>query len=102
MNGTSNSDLNTQKNNRGLLAPIWHTVLLVFILLIVAIGGAHLQSELSTSEGIVHQPPAVTPLYLSLIVFEWLLVGFVWIGLRRRGMRVQDLIGKKVVTFNRN
>lgn len=39
---------------------------------------------------------APSPLYFSLIVFEWLLAGFVWFGLRRRNkIKVRDLIGGK-------
>jgi len=96
MNDASNTDLDPQKPDRNLLAPIWHTLVLVLILLIVAVGGARLQSRQSTGEGIVQQHPAVMPLYLSLVVFEWLLVGFVWFGVRRRsGIRVRDLVGGK-------
>ena len=95
MNDAPNSDLVPTKDNRRLLAPIWHTVVLVLILLIVALGGARLQSRQSTGSGIVQQHSAAMPLYLSLIVFEWLLVGFVWFGVRRNGIRVRDLIGGK-------
>jgi membrane protease YdiL (CAAX protease family) len=64
----------------------------VLILLLVAVGGARLQSRHSPGEGVTEEHPAAMPLYLSLIAFEWLLVGFVWLGVRRR-MRVRDLIG---------
>jgi membrane protease YdiL (CAAX protease family) len=83
-----------QRPDRRPLAPLWHTVALVLVLLVVALGGAHLQSASSSSDGSMQEHPAVMPLYLSLIVFEWLLVGFVWFGLRRgRGLKVRDLIG---------
>jgi hypothetical protein len=95
VNDTSNTERESQKPNRRLFAPLWHTVVLVLILLIVAAGGARLQSRQSEGESIVQQHPAVAPLYLSLIVFEWLLVGFVWFGVRRKGIRLRDLIGGK-------
>lgn len=96
MDDASNTDLELRKPHRSLLAPIWHTAVLVLILLMVAVGGARLQSRESTGEGIVQQHPAVAPLYLSLIAFEWLLVGFVWFGVRRgSGIRVCDLVGGK-------
>lgn len=95
MNQASNPESVPTKHNRRLLAPIWHTVVLVLILLIVALGGARLQSRQSTGSGIVPQHSAAMPLYVSLIVFEWLLVGFVWFGVRRSGIRVRDLIGGK-------
>jgi membrane protease YdiL (CAAX protease family) len=96
MNGASDADLKRQKPDRSLLAPMWHTIVLILILLVVAVGGARLQSRQSTGVGIVQEHPAVLPLYLSLIAFEWLLVGFVWFGVRRgNGIRVRSLVGGK-------
>lgn len=78
-----------------MLAPVWHMVILVIILLILYAGGAHMQKEQSTGEGIIRQHPSSAPLYLSLIVFEWLLVGYVWIGVRKRKIKVFDLVRGK-------
>lgn len=73
------------------VAPLWHTVLLVAILLLLALGGARLQSRSSSAPGVIAQHQGLTAIYLSTLVFEWALVGYVWLGIRRRtGLR--DLV----------
>ncbi len=69
-----------------LLAPWWHTVLLIAIFLLASMGQAH------TLGGIVERHGRL-PLYISTIVFEWLMVGFIWLGIHRRGIRLRDLVG---------
>ena len=76
-----------------LIAPIWHTVLLVSIFLGITIAGALFQRHAQSSSGAFQQHPNVVPLYLSLIAVEWLLVYGVWAGIRSRGVRLVDLIG---------
>ncbi|HTC94093.1 MAG TPA: CPBP family intramembrane glutamic endopeptidase [Terriglobales bacterium] len=69
-----------------LLAPWWHTVLLIAIFLLASAGQAH------TLGGIVERHGRL-PLYISTIAFEWVMVGFIWLGIRRRGLRLRDLVG---------
>lgn len=69
-----------------LLAPWWHTVLLIAILMFLSVGQAH------TVGGIVRRHGHL-PLYISTMVFEWIMVGFVWLGIHWRGIRLRDLIG---------
>lgn len=76
-----------------LIAPVWHTVLLVSIFLAVTIAGALFQRHAQSSPGMLQQHPNVVPLYVSVIAVEWLLVYGVWAGIRRRGVRVRDLVG---------
>ena len=76
-----------------LIAPIWHTVLLVSIFLGITIAGALFQRHAQSSSGALQQHPNVVPLYLSVIAVEWLLVYGVWAGIRSRGVRLVDLIG---------
>jgi len=76
-----------------LVAPVWHTVLLVSIFLGITIAGALFQRHAQSSSGALQQHPNVVPLYLSLIAVEWLLVYGVWAGIRSRGVRLVDLIG---------
>ncbi len=69
----------------------WHTAILVLFLLALAL--------------LQHQPqlrvrgsalPQLTPVYVATIVYEWVLVGYVWFfGLRRRGVRISDVVGGK-------
>jgi membrane protease YdiL (CAAX protease family) len=66
-----------------LLAPWWHTLILVAVLLGVSLNGTRAVHPAAESK--IAQ-------YLSTMVLEWLLVGFIWLGIRKR-MRMRDLIG---------
>ena len=80
--------------SRKLVAPLWHTVVLILILMALALGGARLQHRAGPAPGIVQQHRGIVSLYVSLIVSEWALVYFVWAaGLRRSGTRMRDVIG---------
>lgn len=76
-----------------LIAPLWHTVLLVGIFLGVTIAGALFQRHAQSTSGVLQQHPNVVPLYLSVIAVEWFLVYGVWAGIHIRGVRLVDLIG---------
>jgi len=76
-----------------LIAPVWHTALLVSIFLGITIAGALFRRHAQSSPGMLQQHPNVVPLYLSVIAVEWFLVYGVWAGIRRRGVRVRDLVG---------
>jgi len=79
-----------------LIAPWWHTALLVALFLGLAVGGAFFQRRARAEPGMLQQHPQVVPLYLSLMAMEWGL--FVWIwrgGLRKTGTKLRELIGGK-------
>ena len=69
------------------VAPVWHTVVVLFLLLGLSFVGAHV--DLSGNLGVHGR----APLYLVVIVFEWTTVSFIWWGLGLRGMRMRDLVG---------
>jgi len=74
-----------------LLAPLWHTALVVFILLgLSALGAvtAHFQVAPNPA-GVRNRIPS----YVVTILMEWLVVGIIWFGIKRRGVRISDLIG---------
>ena len=75
-----------------LIAPLWHTALLVCIFLGLTIGGALFQRYAQSTPGVLQQHPNVVPLYLSVIAVEWLLVYGVWAGIRKRGLGLRDLV----------
>jgi uncharacterized protein len=78
-------------SDRTLIAPLWHTVVLILALLGLAFFQAHQQSSLET----LHLRSRL-PLYLSMILFELALLGYVWaLGLRVRRVPLRDLIGGK-------
>jgi membrane protease YdiL (CAAX protease family) len=78
---------------RNLIAPVWHTVLLVLIFFGLAVGGAVFQRNAQATPGMLQQHPNVVPLYLSTMGSEWLLIYGVWAGIHRRGGKLRDLIG---------
>lgn len=69
------------------VAPWWHTLLLIFVLLGNSLAGhsrtqhAHFAAHLSGQ-------------YLFAIGFEWLTLGWVWFGLRLRRIRLRSLLGE--------
>jgi uncharacterized protein len=88
--------LETQKLDRSLIAPIWHTFLLIFILAIFVALGVHWQNGPTSTQDLVQKHQSSLPLYLSLIAGEWLLVYLVWSGLKHGNkIKVKDLIEGK-------
>jgi membrane protease YdiL (CAAX protease family) len=72
-------------SERRLLAPAWHTAVLVAVLLLASIGGSGSHHPLSRGGGKL-------PQYLWGMTWEWILTGFVWFGIRKR-YRLRDIIG---------
>jgi uncharacterized protein len=73
-----------ERRLRRLLAPWWHTAVLVVVLLAVSLNGTRVPHPRSDGGRL--------SLYLWTIGFEWILVGYIWLGTRKR-MRIRDLIG---------
>jgi uncharacterized protein len=74
-----------------LIAPLWHTAVVVIILLGLSAMGAvtaHFQSGLNPAAAKTRIPS-----YVLTIVMEWLVLGIIGFGIRRRGVRIRDLIG---------
>ena len=59
-----------------MLAPWWHTALLVFILLLASVNGSRAAHLLSATH-------SKLPQYFRGIAWEWILVGFTWLGVRK-------------------
>lgn len=70
------------------IAPTWHTIVLVLFIAIASASSAlsHSLSPLGFRRG-----PAFG--YLSVIVMQWVVVAFIWFGIRRRGLTMRELIG---------
>jgi hypothetical protein len=66
-----------------------HTLFLLFALsVIAAIGYVSVHHQ-----GAVHRPPRLF-FYLTTIAWEWILVAYVYLGLRRRGKSMPNIAGK--------
>jgi len=82
-----NSTSNGLTRHRAV-APTWHTIVLFLVLFGFSFSSAHAGS--------------LTPLgqntgrafgYVLVMIFEWGIVAFIWFGIRRRGVRISDLVG---------
>jgi membrane protease YdiL (CAAX protease family) len=69
-----------------LIAPVWHTVVVVAIILVVSYSGSARLAHNVQSRGRLL-------LYLETIVWQLLLFGLVWIGLRLKKTKLRDVIG---------
>ncbi len=77
---------------RRLLAPWWHTTILVAMLLLASVNGTRAKHPLVAAGG------SKLPEYLWTMIWEWFLVGFVWLGIRKR-IRLRELIGGRWATW---
>ena len=67
-----------------LLAPWWHTILLIAVLLFASVNGTLGRHPLAAASKV--------PQYLWVMGWEWVLAGFVWLGIRKR-ISLRELIG---------
>lgn len=73
------------------VAPVWHTVVFV----VVTIGLTSLQAGQTSKLSALNIPTRV-PLYVAMIIFELILLAYVWLlGLRLAGKTLRDIIGGK-------
>jgi membrane protease YdiL (CAAX protease family) len=84
------------REERRLVAPVWHTVVLISIFLAIAAYGAYAQSHAPAGDQLVQRRSSTVPLFLSLMAMQWGLLRFVVAGgLRRTGTSLRDLIGQR-------
>lgn len=73
-----------EPSNRAI-APAWHTVLLILVLIGFSLLGAHSGQRMMRHGRIVP--------YAFTTAFEWLVVAFIAWGVKRRGLRLADILG---------
>jgi membrane protease YdiL (CAAX protease family) len=78
-----------QVPSRQLLAPVWHTIFLIVLVVGFSYMGAH---TATTKPGAVSQTALIAE-YALTVAFELFLLFLVWWGLRLNGNRMRDLIG---------
>jgi hypothetical protein len=71
------------------VAPAWHTLVVLFIML--ALSALSYYSRGLPSVGRVRNQIVS---YISVIIMEWLVLGFIWFGLRLRNQRLRVLLGE--------
>jgi CAAX protease family protein len=77
---------------RQALAPAWHTVLLIVVMLLLSFAGSKSTHPVETRYGHVAQ-------YALQMASEWIFVLYVWWGLRLRDRPLRELIGGKWSSF---
>ncbi|HYX67832.1 MAG TPA: type II CAAX endopeptidase family protein [Terriglobales bacterium] len=75
------------------VAPWLHTLLILAFMLFASLygSGGRQQQEV--------QQHGRLPAYLSIMILEWLILAFVWVSIRRRGVSLRELVGGKWPTF---
>ena len=82
-----------QHTERRLLAPVWHTVVLVVLMLVNSFFTASYMSK-AVSHAATSGPKNLRLLqYAATIAFEFFLLLLVWIGLRLKRTKIRELIG---------
>lgn len=74
------------------IAPIWHTILVVAVLVTFSFLGASPQKEVSSG------PYARFIVYGGTFLFELIIVLVIWFGIRSRGVSMRELIGGRWTT----
>ncbi|HTV59724.1 MAG TPA: type II CAAX endopeptidase family protein [Verrucomicrobiae bacterium] len=84
--------------DRKLVAPLWHTIVLIVYLLATLGWQAHLLHKMSANRLLFSQRLSM---YLFMIAFEWLLVGYVWFfGLRPTHTPIREIVGGRWERFS--
>jgi membrane protease YdiL (CAAX protease family) len=92
-------DPNATRGDRRPIAPIWHTIVLIAIILGIAAYGAYAQRSAGSQGQLVADRGSALPLYLGLIAAQWGLFRFCLVGLRKSGTRMRDVIGRRWATW---
>lgn len=95
---TAAANLDLRPSSRPLIAPAWHTVLFIAIFLGISVVGGFFQHTVKQHPQTTAPSAGAVSGYLSVVVFEWLLVLYVRMGVHKRGVRVRDLIGGRWAT----
>jgi len=95
---TADANLPSRLVSRPLIAPAWHTIVFIaFFVGLSVVGGFFQHSVIQHPQATVPSGNAV-PRYISVLVFEWLLVLYVRMGVHKRGVRLRDLVGGRWAT----
>ena len=72
-----------------------HSIIFLAIVAAVTLAGFAAQNRPVAGGGLVETHTDVIPVYLSVTVMNWLLVLFVWKGIRKQGASFGSLIGER-------
>jgi membrane protease YdiL (CAAX protease family) len=89
----TNTVVTPPRPSRRLIAAVSHTIGFIAIFVGLAVLGGFFQHAARQHPQTVGQSTPAVPRYISVIILEWLLVLYVRVGIRKRGLRLRDLVG---------
>jgi membrane protease YdiL (CAAX protease family) len=95
---TADANLTSRLSSGALIAPAWHTIVFIAIFVGLSVAGGFFQHAVKQHPQASLPSGNVVPGYISVVVFEWLLVLYVRMGVHKRGVRLRDLVGGRWAT----
>ncbi len=86
-------DTTIEPRDHDPVASYLHSVVFLVIVVAVVAMGYAAQHRPGAGPGLVDSHAHVIPIYLSAAILDWLLVLFVWKGIRRRGGTLSSIVG---------
>jgi len=90
---TADANLTSRPASQTLIAPAWHTIVFIAIFVGLSVAGGFFQHAVKQHPQAAVPSGNAVPRYISVLVFEWLLVLYVRMGVHKRGVRLRDLVG---------
>ena len=97
---TADVNLASRLPGRPLIAPAWHTIVFIAIFVGLSVLGGFFQHATKQHPQATAPSGNAVPRYISVVVFEWLLVLYVRMGVHKRGVRVRDIVGGRWATLS--
>jgi membrane protease YdiL (CAAX protease family) len=92
------ANLSSSPSSRSLIAPVWHTIVLIAIFIGLSVVGGFFQHSAKQQPAEKMASTNPVPGYVSVLISEWLLVLYVRMGVQKRGVRLRDLVGGRWAT----
>jgi hypothetical protein len=92
------ANVTSGQSTRPLIAPAWHTIVFIAIFVGLSVAGGFFQHAVKQHPQAAAPSGNAVPRYISVLVSEWLLVLYVRMGVRKRGIRLRDLVGGRWAT----
>ncbi len=95
---TADANLSSRPSGRPLIAPAWHTIVFIAIFVGLSVAGGFFQHAAKQHPQATVPSGNAVPRYISVLVFEWLLVLYVRMGVHKRGVRLRDIVSGRWAT----
>jgi uncharacterized protein len=95
---TADANLTSRRSSRPLIAPVWHTIVFIAIFVGLSVVGGFFQHAVKQHPQATAPSGNAVPRYISVLIFEWLLVLYVRRGVHQRGVRLRDIVGGRWAT----